>query len=208
MATKKNNFGKIALIGSGLFLASKIFAKDNQQQNIIPLGIKLIDQNGNELPFIANDKVINLDQIKQAFLDVAHVYGTTRAQTCERIYRLETANFTSMQFKRTYTAGMLAFGNQTNDIFKFPYGWSTFQPLWQNKSVLYKSLIFLPPNGYWATKIGGQNYVYLSFPTFGSALMCLAGYLQKYPAGRWNTTDAAGQAAYEAKLLKIKPQFT
>ena len=56
--------------------------------------------------------------IRAAFARIVQAYGRDIARTVERIYRLETANFTSGQFRMCNTPGMVATSSS------YPFGWS------------------------------------------------------------------------------------
>lgn len=192
---KNNNKG--FLIGAGLALALLFSKKSNAQSsagsqnntsNVFEAN--LYNAKGEKLPFVASNKTFNESMAKNALLKIKNLYGLEIAQNVERIYRLETNHFRSLQFFRTYTAGMLSFSA------KYPYGWTSFKPLWDANTNM-------APTGYWATKINNQPFIYLAFPTLESAMFVLAGYLQKYSVGRWNTTNEENAKIYAQKVSAI-----
>ena len=128
--------------------------------------------------------------VKRALEYVVSNYGAEVARNVERIYRLETANFTSGQFHRTNTAGMHAFGAS------FPFGWS----------MAPDGLVpsdFLPTIS--MAENSGGTYQWVVFKDLFKAVKFLGYFLNKYGnnAGRWNSTDPAIQNAYKAKLAGI-----
>lgn len=145
-------------------------------------------------------------EIKDTLLKISKQYGPTIARYVELIYRAETTSkykndgkwkpFNSLQFRRTYSPGMLKMGS------KFPYGWSTIA------DALWKTNPQYAPNGETTMVVGNKNYTYLSFPTFEGAAFSLAAYLNKYKNPlRWNSTDKGEQEKYGKLLAGIKPAY-
>lgn len=123
-------------------------------------------------------------------------YGPKIANDIERIYRLETAHFTSGQYKKTYSAGMLKFSDN------YPFGWTTpAEKLWHQNPQF-------SPVGEAHFNKHGKNYTYLKFRDFESAARSLAVYLLIYPRARWNSTDLNNQKIYDSKLDNIKTIYT
>jgi hypothetical protein len=125
-------------------------------------------------------------------------YGKDLAITIERIYRLETRNFTSGQFKHTGTAGMQVEGPAPY------YGWtpSYFTDL---------------PTGTWSifenkglSGIGGnaQNTktktAFVLMPSVSSGMIFLANFIIGHDGnpGRWFSTDPARQNLYNTTIMK------
>lgn len=106
----------------------------------------------------------------------------------ERIYHLESANFTSNIYKNTLGAGMLAF---TED---YPYGWIECKNLWENAKVN-------PLSTYHSTN--GLNYV--KFPHLVTGIMTVIQVLYVNqaaglgPASHYGSQDAN----YLQKLTNI-----
>lgn len=132
--------------------------------------------------------------LQGAFDQLVSEYGHEIANMVERIYRLETRHFKSEQYLNTFGAGMLKFGNN------FPYGWTSMKNLWDKSENR--------PIGFYPMTVSGKIYTYIKFPNLMAGLRSVATYLQKYNAGRWNTTDPDGQLAYEGKLNFMTTKYT
>lgn len=65
------------------------------------------------------DKLYTLDDAKEALKIIYDKYGEEMAMTIEKMYRSETAHFSSGQYKHTGTGGMEVFGNAPC------YGWDS-----------------------------------------------------------------------------------
>lgn len=193
----KNNKTPLLIgAGIGLFLLTR---SAKAQTETIPAPAEPVDANlynskGNKLPRVDVNKPFSLEMAKQSLNKIKSLYGVEIARNVERIYRLETNHFKSVQFLRTYTAGMLSFSS------RYPYGWTSFAPVWNANPQM-------EPNGYWATDINKNIYIYLAFPTLEAGMFVLAGYLQKYSVGRWNTTNEANAKIYADKVAQIKAEL-
>jgi hypothetical protein len=121
-------------------------------------------------------------------------------RSMEQMYRLETAHFTSGQFKGTYSPGMETFGK------KFPYGWITV-----NREVWSKFPSAKPTGELWTGREGGtgKQKSFLKFPSLMAAMTTVAGFINHYqnPA-RWYSTNTESQARYKNSLSKMKPRWT
>lgn len=114
----------------------------------------------------------------------------------EQMYRLESNNFKSLQYKFTGSPGMESHGEN------FPYGWTSLKNLWTTRPDL--------------KPVGKKTFMengtlipkkFLVFPSVNAGIESLASYLTIYPAGRWYSTDPIKQAEYENKLSKIKTLY-
>lgn len=125
-------------------------------------------------------------QLRLGLQGVIAAYGADVARNVERIFRLETGNFTSGLFKLTNAAGMKAFAQG------FPFGWKARG----TTAADYAPLVSMAENA------GGPVEQWVSFKQLPTALLYLGSFLKEYGnnAGRWNSTDPAIQAAYMAKL--------
>lgn len=135
--------------------------------------------------------------ISRGIRTVAREYGPAIARNVERIFRLETAHFTSQGWRQTLGAGMHPWANT------FPYGWTSVQDLWDQ----YPE--YRPIGVAELTEGGtGKSRWYLVFQGIGG-FMSLAEYLSHYGnnAGRWYSTNAAQQAYYESKLQNITTHY-
>ena len=149
-------------------------------------------------------KINPVMKFEKIIKDVEKEYGTAIAQNVEKIYRLETANFTSGQFLATHSPGMMAFGTS------FPYGWNTINNVVWSKNPDYKpSGISYHKENPGLSGAGGGEKAFIKFPNLKAAVFTLAGFLNHYGnnAGRWYSTNNMEQALYNAKLATIKTIF-
>jgi hypothetical protein len=130
-------------------------------------------------------KMFNETDAKNAILFINNKYGYDMAKIIEKMMRLETGHFTSVQYKKTGTAGM-ELGKWAN----IPKG---------------------ATNGYIEMddthKPGIQKFiVWKSVTDFAEYL---AEYILKYNGNylRWNGTDKNLQAEYNNRLKGVKNQF-
>ena len=133
-------------------------------------------------------------QLVAAFERVISDFGVPVAENVERIYRLETADFTSGQFRKTNTAGMHAFNAS------FPFGWSL-------------AADGLTPNDFLPTiamnENAGGSFQWVVFRNLGEAIHFLGYFLNKYGnnAGRWKSTEPDQQRAYIDRLSAVDPKI-
>lgn len=185
----------IVFIGVGLLLLFLVYKFVIKKPVEVPTGTgePIVNNNvGNEGTIIT---LPTRDELQVAFSKLTQDYGPQMAKIIERIYRLETAHFTSGQFKKSNSAGMLAHGNN------YPYGWAAQRNLWDND-------YSMRPVGIVTFNVGGKDFKYLQFANFYAGARALGEYLKKYRPGRWNTTDPIGQQNYENKLSAINTQYT
>lgn len=144
------------------------------------------------------------DNVKDVLLQIRKEYGLAIAQNVEKIYRLETANFTSGQFLGTFSAGMMKFAST------FPYGWITVN------NIIWKSKPEFAPIGVKSFKenvgLGGEGAgvkEFLQFRDLKSGMFTLAAFLQHYGnnAGRWYSTDLQRQSSYNETLSKMDTKY-
>lgn len=138
---------------------------------------------------------VELDRQLRAGLErVMLDFGVPVAENVERIYRLETDNFKSGQFRKTNTAGMHAFNAS------FPFGWSL-------------AADGLTPNDFLPTiameENAGGSFQWVVFRNLGEAVHFLGYFLNKYNnnAGRWKSTEPDQQRAYIDRLSGIAPKI-
>jgi len=117
----------------------------------------------------------------------------------EKIYRLETDNFSSNQFIKTFSAGM------EPSLSTYPYGWTSIANNLWSKHPEYKPSGFLPfiENG------TGKTKNFLKFPNFEAGLFSLCAFLSLSGnnPGRWFSTNVNSQNLYNEKISKIKTSF-
>ena len=136
------------------------------------------------------------EETAAALRRIAATYGNAIARNVERIYRLETASFTSGQFRLTNTAGMKAFS------MTWPFGWA--------KRGTVPDMFAAPVS--MSENAGGGPFNWVAFKRFEDASEYLAKFLQAYnndPA-RWRTDrlDSQTAASYRAAVAAINPNFT
>lgn len=119
---------------------------------------------------------------KEAIQEVTKKYGTATAQTVEKMMRLETAHFTSMQYRLTGTAGM--------EIGKW------------GKSVPNAGTVQMKEGG------TGIKKTFLVWNPKNFALF-LADYITRYNGNfaRWNSLQPDTQKEYANRVSKIKSRF-
>jgi hypothetical protein len=122
---------------------------------------------------------------KNAILFVADKYGVDMARTIEKMMRLETAHFTSLQYKKTGSAGM-EIGKWAN----IPKG-STNGFIEMNDT----------------QKPGLEKFIV--WKSVDDFVDYLAKYIQRYNGNylRWNAIDPVLQTQYEMKLKGVKARF-
>ena len=137
-----------------------------------------------------------------AVKDIKDLYGLEIAKNVERIYRLETNNFKSEQYKKSGSAGMLRQGEST------PFGWSSLAQFWlkhSNYAPTEKIVTFIKNDEETGLP---KVYNYLAFDDFGG-FYSLAEFLNQYNnnAGRWFSTDETLQNNYINTLNSIETKF-
>jgi hypothetical protein len=139
-------------------------------------------------------------QISEAFKKALLKYGKAVTSNVEKIYRLETANFTSGQFIGTYSPGM---EKQSNS---YPYGWNTMKKKVWDIHPEYKptGLKTFTENG------TGKKKTFVQFPSFEAALMSVCEFIKATGnnPGRWFSLDPFQQASYNTKINGIKSYIT
>jgi len=150
--------------------------------------------------FLAYLKLRPMVAFKIAAVKALKKYSKEIVQNCERIFRMETAHFTSSQFKHTYSPGMEKFAST------FPYGWTTL-----NK-VLWKDFPIYAPVGTYTMPENqtGITKTFLKFPTLTASVMTVCAFLDNNgnnPAA-WYSKNLESQARYQKTLNGIIPKIT
>jgi hypothetical protein len=137
--------------------------------------------------------------MKKALKKALNYYPLEIVQNCERIYRKETAHFTSGQFRMTFSPGMERFSNS------YPFGWTSLKPFWDDKPE-YKPVGF---SGHTENKTGITKY-FIIFKTVEAGVFTLCEFLEMHNnnGGRWYALDTSLQQKYNSELVKINPSFT
>lgn len=133
------------------------------------------------------------DQIKTAFKQLSKVYSKEILQNVERIYRLETANFSSGGFLYTFGAGMEVGGGNR----KFPYGWYSLQSFWEKNTHIAPITTFAMNENQ-----TGKKKVFLVFPSLLAGMNTLAQLLtiRHNDAASWYATVEPEKSLYKKKL--------
>ena len=141
---------------------------------------------------------VTTDEKKQAFQTIAAIYGIEKAQLLERIFRWETAHFTSGAFKKTFSAGMEA--TKTT----FPYGWTSLSSYWKLQPDAAPLRDFAK-----MTDIGNRKVNFLKFKSFLGALKTVAKVMdnRNWNAGTWYSNDIEKQKEYSAKIDTVKNRY-
>lgn len=150
-------------------------------------------------------------EAKEALRQIYREYGAEMATNIERLYRWETAHFTSLQYKRTGSPGM-----ESTATGKAPYyGWNSTP--WKARPELAPCRTFdlLENKGMSGTpganaQVTDTKKRFLVFPTVYAAMYAVAEYIKRHNGNfaRWYSTTAAGQELYRTNLAKVRPRFT
>ena len=129
--------------------------------------------------------------IRAALRKIMEVYGVDIARNVERIYRLETADFTSLQFQLCNTPGMVA----TKPTYSFGWKARGFTP---DK---FAPVVTLKEN---AT---GKPTMFVAIRSFAYAAVYVAQVLKERgnDPGKW--MSSAGSASYRAAVAKVVPSY-
>ncbi len=135
--------------------------------------------------------------ISAALNDPQYVFGQNPdgwaadvLNAAERIYRVESANFTSDIYNNTYSAGMVATSNTT------PFGWTSLATTWET-----------PKNAPVGTFLSPNGKTYVRFPDLRTGVYSLCKKLTDYKsqnvkADYWNA-GATGSPTYLTALDSI-----
>jgi|WetSurMetagenome_2_1015567.scaffolds.fasta_scaffold02016_6 hypothetical protein len=152
------------------------------------------------LTFFIYIKMKPLSAFKIAIRKALKLYPRSIVENCEKIFRIETNNFKSGQFKGTYSPGMESFS--TN----YPYGWKSLHTLIWSNNPQYAPVGTVPfiENG------TGKTKYFVKFADVEDSVLTLCEFLKIHNnnAGRWFSTDATKQNEYNNKLVNFKPSIT
>ncbi len=125
-------------------------------------------------------------------------YGTNYARLIEKLYRYETAHFTSGQYAKTWSAGMVATSTA------FPFGWASLDEFLAANPQYKGDFGTVQMN----TSRGVKKYV--KFPNLESAVFFISWFIQNKrggDVGKWNSLDAGESASYLAELSRVSARF-
>jgi hypothetical protein len=137
-------------------------------------------------------------------------YGVTMASNVERIYRLETTNFTSIQYRRTGTGGMEVHGPAPS------YGWrrSFFYPNPQYAPIgilsIYEGKGLSESTKFSNKQVKSRPKQFLIMPSVEAGMMYLSDYIINHGGNfaRWYSTDPLRQKTYKQNVLKRSSAIT
>lgn len=135
-------------------------------------------------------------EAKAALAAIAKADGNkTVARLVEKLFRLETANFTSGLFRATNAAGQKALTSA------YPWGW----PRRGTVASDYNAPVSMTDTGE-----GGAPVLWVAYKSLPVAMGYVAQYIRDHGgnAARWVGLDPARQAAYKAKLDRIATPYT
>jgi hypothetical protein len=144
-------------------------------------------------------KIYPIIAMKKSLKKATEIFDLSIVQNCERIYRLESGNFTSSQFLGTYSAGMEPAAPS------YPFGWKSLQPFWDEHTSYKPTEI----KSYRETATGITKQ-FIKFPTVEAGVMTLCYWLtlNNNNPGRWFSTDGQNQTTYNEKISNIQPVYT
>lgn len=153
------------------------------------------------------NRIISESEIKSAFQKCSAVYGAEYARNVERLFRKETAHFTSGQFKKTLSPGMEISGGTNSTKTTFPFGWSSLEKFVNANPLILKSTFYVSRMNENGTGLGKT---FVGFPTIDSSVMFVAWFIKNVRGGRfgkWYSTNESSALAYETGLSLIKARY-
>src|SRR3990172_8354474 len=123
------------------------------------------------------------DDAKNAILSIANRYGVDMAKTIEKMMRLETAHFTSLQYRKTGSEGMED-GKWSN----LPYPMDSIPMDDTHKDGLERFIV-------WKSVTDFATY--------------LAEYINRHNGNfaRWNSLNPLAQIEYRSRVNSVIPRF-
>lgn len=179
------------LVPVAALLAFLLWLK-RRKANFYVDGVSGADDTGYVVPKIAADA----EAFKAVIPALISKYGQERAEIVERMYRWETAHFTSQQYQSTNTPGMEAHGIAPT------YGW--YVPFFMvNPSYMPIGTQNMTENG------TGKEKRFVVMPSVEAGAMFLADYIGRYNGdyARWYSTNEASKANYRSKIMSVVPRF-
>lgn len=148
---------------------------------------------------IYSDAVLqkSFDELKKQFSDEI-------LKNVEKMFRLETAHFTSGGLKLTNHAGMQ--GTKST----YPYGWNSLKTFWDaNPNYAPMYLLNLKENKQPDVIGSGIVQKFMVFKDIKAGLATLAEFLRQHEnnAGRWFSLKPDAQKKYNEKIKLIKSRY-
>lgn len=153
---------------------------------------------------MAKTRLFTEQDALQALSRVKNLYGVDMARSIEKVARLETNHFKSLQYKTTGTGGMEAHGAAPY------YGWYSPFFIKNPEYTPIGTTDMLENEG--ASKIGGNAQsnkpkAFVIMPSVEAWMMFLADYAIRYKNNggilRWYSTNKDSQNLYASTLAKI-----
>lgn len=152
------------------------------------------------------DRLYSEMDAKEALKIIVDKYGEDKAKIIEKIYRCETAHFTSKQYRHTGTGGMEAFGVPPY------YGWD---------ANFFSQFPHYQPIGIWnafenqgLSNVGGNTQSknkkkFVVMPSVLAGMEYKIYYINKYNGNwaRWHSTQPQAQEQYKKLVDSVKPRF-
>ena len=173
--------------------------QDDKGRIIIKLEVEYEERKSN--------KIYSIEDAKEALRVIYNKYGEEMAKIIEKMYRSETAHFTSGQYKHTGTGGMEVFGKPPY------YGWD---------SKFFEQNPSYTPIGIWSafegkglSEQGGNPQVkdkkkqFVVMPSVLAGMEYKAYYINKHNGNwaRWHSTQTQAQEAYKKAIEQIKARI-
>lgn len=133
--------------------------------------------------------------IKSSLEAIKTEYGDVIAEWVDRIYRFETRNYQSGQFRKTGTPGM-----EITPGTAYPWGWkATEKNVWSIPDLKPVGTVIMKENQ------TGKKKEFIVLPSVYAGMKVVADYLQRgNRPGRWFSTVESDQKWYEQKLKELK----
>lgn len=166
-----------------------------QRKNIVKIKNKI----KNKILMVYPESVVS-----EGFTRLKKMFPQSLTETVEKMYRLETAHFTSGGLKKTNGAGMQAVTSS------FPYGWSSLKTFWtENPEFAPVDIVVLNENKQKDVVGSGIKQKFLKFNDFYSGLVSLAYFikLKNGNAGAWFSTNSDKQQRYINKINQISTRY-
>lgn len=143
------------------------------------------------------------DELKDIFLEVAQEYGIEYARIMESQMRWETGHFESGQWRKCFTAGIIASGGS------YPWGWSSMERFNREQGYNFPASAF--GTVYFSRTSDGNPHTYVSVPTPEFGIKFMAWFIKNVRNGRYwewyGLVDTPKRRQYKAAVLTVRPRF-
>lgn len=163
-------------------------------------------------PLAAKEKKYDISDAEKGIQKVASVYGNSMAKNVEKMYRLETSHFKSLQYMKTGTGGMEASGNGKPPY----YGWGSLEAFTEKYPEYAPAGTIDMKEGKGLSEVGGNKQItsksktYIVMPSVEAGMMFMAHTINSRGGdpGTWHSTEEAAQEAYTKSLKYIKSDIS